>query len=176
VCHRINVRILAATNQELSSLSDQGRFRRDLYYRLNVARIHLPPLRERAADIASLARDCVDRITARTGRRLEGIAPEALEVLSGYPWPGNVRELRNVLETAIMTTWNSWLQVEDLPHPLREIAGREATLDERQCLLAALNACNWNKSRAAENLKWSRMTLYRKLARYQLSPKDGSSS
>lgn len=120
----VNVRIIAATNQDLHRLVEQGAFRKDLYFRLNVITIHVPPLRERKEDILSL----VERFLGHTGipgKRKTRIAPEALEVLLSYPWPGNVRELRNVLERAVILAEGEEIEVKDLPCRAPK---REATL------------------------------------------------
>ena len=167
----LNVRVIAATNQDLESRVAEGQFRPDLYYRLNVARVHLPPLRDRCEDIPTLCDHYIRELNRRFGRSVEGLSPEAVACLLQYPWPGNVRELRNLLEAAFITVATGRIALADLPEPFRRHVAESEGLsgDERTQLLNALFATNWNKSQAAQRLHWSRMTLYRKLAKYSLS-------
>jgi DNA-binding NtrC family response regulator len=164
----IDVRFVAATNQDLEGMSERGGFRRDLFYRLNVARVELPPLRERKEDIPLLVehyRRCL------SGGDLARISEDCLQRITGYDWPGNIRELKNVLEGLFLHCQSGEVREEDLPRRLRE-AGEQGCLlapDERERLVQALCATQWNKSRAAERLHWSRMTLYRKMAKYHLT-------
>jgi transcriptional regulator with PAS, ATPase and Fis domain len=166
-------RLIAATNQELETRINDGLFRRDLYYRLNVARVHLPVLRERMDDLPLLIRHCVERLNRQFGMDVEGVAPDAMRLLVGYAWPGNVRELRNLLESAYLSVVGSWIEIGDLPRTLWP-AGWKMTNDagngvtEKDRLLQTLREVNWNKSKAAAKLHWSRMTLYRKLAKYRV--------
>jgi transcriptional regulator with PAS, ATPase and Fis domain len=111
----VDVRIIAATNKNLTQLIQQGTFREDLFYRLNVISMELPPLRERWEDIALLARNFLELFAARAGRPVMGIAPEAMEILMAYSWPGNVRELENVIERAVALTTGDEVGVESLP-------------------------------------------------------------
>jgi DNA-binding NtrC family response regulator len=166
----LDIRVIAATNQDLESLIEERKFRSDLYFRINVARIHLPPLRERREDIPHLIHHYIGLLNARTGRRVEGLTDEALDALVRHDWPGNIRELRNVLEAIFVNLPPQPVARLELPGPLRQRLRLTADLpaDERTRLLSALFATNWNKSRAAEKLHWSRMTLYRKLAKYRL--------
>ncbi|HEX6086008.1 MAG TPA: sigma-54 dependent transcriptional regulator [Thermoanaerobaculia bacterium] len=168
---RVDVRIVAATNRNLDELAMNDTFRKDLYFRLNVARVHLAPLRERRSDIPLLIQHYVRELnrTFRTGVR--EVEPEAMERLIGYDWPGNVRELRNVIESAFGARPAARITWLDLPEWLRARLGEHAVPpDEQERIISALAATNWNKSKAAEQLQWSRMTLYRKLARYQIEP------
>jgi len=165
---RIDVRFVAATNQDLESMSIRGDFRRDLYYRLNVARVELPPLRDRREDIPLL----VDYYRQRLGGvGVAHISKECLRRISQYDWPGNIRELRNVLETCFLHCGAGEVHAEHLPQRLREVTETDRALppDERDRLFEALCSTQWNKSRAAETLRWSRMTLYRKMAKYRIS-------
>jgi DNA-binding NtrC family response regulator len=165
---RIDVRFVAATNQDLESMSIRGDFRRDLYYRLNVARVELPPLRDRREDIPLL----VDYYRQRIGgNRGSHISEECLRRISHYDWPGNIRELRNVLETCFLNSGAGEVHAEHLPERLREVTRSDKMLapDERERLFEVLCSTQWNKSRAAETLRWSRMTLYRKMAKYRIS-------
>jgi DNA-binding NtrC family response regulator len=165
---RIDVRFVAATNQDLESMADRGVFRRDLYYRLNVARVELPPLRERREDIPLLVEYYRRRLG---GGDVTRISEECLRRISGYDWPGNIRELKNVLESVFLHCQSGEVREEDLPRRLREATDGECRLlpGERERLVEALCATRWNKSRAAARLHWSRMTLYRKMAKYRVT-------
>jgi DNA-binding NtrC family response regulator len=167
----LNIRVVAATNQDLDRAMAEGRFRRDLYYRLNVARIHLPPLRERKEDIPQLVATCVSEFNRRFHRDVSGCSREALAGLVRYDWPGNVRELRNMLESVFVNLPPGPVSSIDLPEEFRRRFGEagQAPPRERDRLLSALSSTNWNKSKAAEQLNWSRMTLYRKMAKYQVA-------
>jgi DNA-binding NtrC family response regulator len=167
----LDVRVIAATNQDLDVLMEEGRFRRDLYYRLNVARVRLPPLRDRREDIPALLDHCIRELNGRFHRSVAGFTSEAMQELVAYDWPGNVREVKNLLEAAFAEMPNRSLTVIEVPAVLRERvrALRGAAPTERERLLDALRATNWNKSLAAQRLRWSRMTLYRKLAKYSLN-------
>jgi DNA-binding NtrC family response regulator len=171
----VDVRIVAATNQDLEALMAERRFRSDLFYRLHVARVHLPPLRERREDLPPLISHYLPELNRRFGRQVEGLTDEALALLLAHDWPGNVRELRNLLEAIFIDVASSRIARVDLPARLRERLRDTAGLprSERERLVAALFATNWNKSRAAERLQWSRMTLYRKLAKYGLPTEPG---
>jgi transcriptional regulator with PAS, ATPase and Fis domain len=180
--HRIplNVRVLAATNHDLEQLVAQGQFRKDLYFRLNVARIHLPPLRERKEDIVPLCRYYLHALNEHFGRHVEGFSDEALACLIRHDWPGNVRELKNLLEATFVNDPTQRISLVDLPEPFRRhVASDRTAPDERQRLLSALFSTNWNVSKAAQQLHWSRMTLYRKLEKYHIvkggAPQDGTS-
>jgi len=161
-----DARIIAATNRDVEAMVASGSFRQDLYYRLNVVRIRMPPLRERLADVPSLALRCVREFAGRYRRRIDGIDAAALEALQGYAWPGNIRELRNVVESACIACDGPLLVEADLPTLLRERGALPG--GERERVLEALRAAGGNKSLAAQRLHWSRMTLYRKLAKYRL--------
>jgi DNA-binding NtrC family response regulator len=166
----IDVRILAATNHDLQRESSDGRFRQDLYYRLNVVRIELPPLRERRDDIPLLIQHYLRHFNHELGRSVRGLSPRALDTLRAYDWPGNVRELRNVIEALLVHLAPETTGVVDVPpEVMRQLAfAVGAPVSERERLLNALAATNWNKSRAASQLRCSRMTLYRKMSRYKL--------
>jgi len=169
----LDIRIIAATNQEPEKLMAEGSFRSDLFYRLNVARIHLPPLRDRKQDIPRLVEHTVEKLNGRFGRQVEGLTEEAMSFLYRYHWPGNVRELINLLEAAFINLPAKKISFVDLPQQfLKQIetaSGRSE--DERNRIVSALLETNWNKSTAAQNLKWSRMTLYRKIAKYNIVQK-----
>jgi DNA-binding NtrC family response regulator len=165
----IDVRIIAATNQDPERLVREHRFRSDLYFRLNVARIHVSPLRERRDDVLPLFRHYLAEFCGRSSRDLE-ISQPACECLLRYQWPGNVRELRNVAEVIGIDPPSVEIAVQHLPSALRqECATVVPTLSERDRMVAALSATHWNKSQAARELKWSRMTLYRKMMKYDIS-------
>jgi DNA-binding NtrC family response regulator len=164
----VDVRIIAATNWDLALLMRQGKFRSDLYFRLNVARIHLPPLRDRKSDIPLLIQAFVCEYNRRFGRRASGFAGDALAFLLSYSWPGNVRELKNIVEASFVDLPAGAAPL-DLPRRLSEAVRNSGTLSECEALIAALMATNWNKSEAAQRLHWSRMTLYRKMAKYHIA-------
>jgi two-component system response regulator HydG len=179
----IDVRIVAATNRDLEEAVREKAFREDLLYRLNVIRIHVPPLRERTEDIPLLARHFLDLHARRLGRRLEGLSPAALATLTAYPFPGNVRELSNVLEQAVALAAGPLIDAGDLPErvrqperiavprspvvptaPLREAVGTA----EQEQILRALRETSWNVSRAALMLGVSRNTLRYRMEKYGL--------
>jgi DNA-binding NtrC family response regulator len=166
----LDIKIVAATNQNLEARVAEGKFRRDLYFRLNVMRIHLPPLRERKEDIPALLQHFLLEMNGLYGKDLEGFAEEALEQLIAYDWPGNIRELKNLLETAFLRATSSCISSRDFPEQFRGRAGGvdNSSHCELDRLLVALLSTNWNKSLAAQKLQWSRMTVYRKMAKYRL--------
>jgi DNA-binding NtrC family response regulator len=170
----VNIRLIAATNRDLRKGVEDGTFREDLYYRLNGVTITMPPLRERGADILLLADDFMQRYAAAAGKRLEGFAPEARALLSGYRWPGNVRELEHAVERAVALARSAVILPEDLPPEIRserarppELPGPRMTLDEvkRWYVGTVLEEAGGNKVRAAELLGIDRRTLYRILER-----------
>ena len=171
----LDVRIIAATNQDLETLVQEGRFRKDLYYRLNVARIHLAPLRQRSEDVEPILHFYIDQLNRRFNRQVRGFTPHALEHLRSHDWPGNIRELKNLLEAIYVNLDGQRVEFLDLPEGFRSRLAqpRDVSAAERARLLDVLFATNWNKSKAAEELKWSRMTLYRKLAKYHVV-RDGA--
>jgi DNA-binding NtrC family response regulator len=171
----LDVRVIAATNQDLEHLVAQGKFRKDLYFRLSVVRIDLPPLRGRREDIAALLDHYIDECNRRLGTAIAGVNREVLEALLRHSWPGNVRELRNLVEAVTLMRPSGWIGWTELPeHTRRSLEGRPASSQgdgssERDQILSALLLTNWNKRRAAQQLHWSRMTLYRKLAKYHIT-------
>jgi DNA-binding NtrC family response regulator len=169
----VDVRIIAATNQDPERLVTEGKFREDLYYRINVARIHLPPLRDRKEEIVPLIEHYTRELNLRYGREVEGFTEEALTSLLQYDWPGNVRELKNLLEATFINLPSRKITLIDLPEmfqrKLKEL--KALPQGERDRVISALFACNWNKSMAARKLRWSRMTLYRKMAKYRIIAK-----
>ena len=164
----VDLRVVAATNQDLERAVSDGHFRKDLYFRLNVARVQIPPLRERRDDIPCLVEYYGRRCRSHDDGGARTFTPEALELLTAYDWPGNVRELRNVVDITLMNRPGGVIGVADLPDVFRLKLVASAVGAERQRLLDVLAETNWNKSKAAQTLHWSRMTLYRKLAKYHL--------
>jgi len=175
----IDVRIVAATNRDLEACVEDGRFREDLFYRINVVRIELPPLRARGQDILQLAQQAVDRFAHSMKKEVRGIAAPAAERLLTYDWPGNVRELQNAVESAVALTRFSEITVDDLPEKIRDyksshvlVAGDDPgelpTLDEveRRYILRVMQSVHGNKALASRVLGLDRKTLYRKLDRY----------
>jgi len=172
----LNFRLIAATNQDLEPLVAQGKFRKDLFFRLNVVRIHLPPLRQRRHDIPPLVDHYIRDLNRRLGVAITGVTAAALEALVRYDWPGNVRELKNLLEALAVDRPSGKIFRTKLPEHVRQWSreSEEAEPDyenasERDRVLSALFSTNWNKWKAAERLHWSRMTLYRKMAKYQIT-------
>jgi DNA-binding NtrC family response regulator len=165
-----DIRVIAATNRDLQQLMAEQKFRADLFFRLNVASIHLPPLRVRKEDLIPLSRYYIGQMNGRSQRNVEGFSPETLDALMRYDWPGNVRELRNLIEAVFIEPPSRWIAPAHLPEMFRQrfAAAAESPGSERDRVLSALLATNWNKSRAAQKLRWSRMTLYRKMSRYQV--------
>ena len=182
---RVDVRVVAATNRDLEEEVREGRFREDLFWRLNVLHVSMPPLRERTADIPLLAEHFLAASGTSAGGSRPGarrISREALAMLTSYPWPGNVRELRNAIARAATLASAEEIRPEDLPPRVRE-AGRTATLVadasqrrlplrelEREYILEVLRQTGGNKSRAAEILGLDRKTLYRKLSEFGQDP------
>jgi len=175
---KTDVRVLAATNQHLESLVKAHKFREDLYYRLSVVTIMLPPLRERVDDIPLLAEFFLRKVALATGKRVERLAPETLALLTAYPWPGNVRELEHAIERAVVLTQNPTLLPQDLPADLQGLPEGRPVADaqvvplreiERRHLLFALERAQGNRKRAAGWLGITRRTLYRMAARHGIT-------
>jgi len=176
----VDVRIISATNKDLKEAITQGSFREDLYYRLNVVNIHIPPLRDRKEDIPLLAATFVKEFAQENEKQVDGIDPKARSLLYNYSWPGNVRELRNCLESAVVMSKGSVIATEDLPpsividsesNHVRIQLGATMQDAEKEIIRANLAAQNGNKSRTAEILGIGRKTLHRKIAEYQLEDK-----
>ena len=166
----LNARFIAATNQDLEALVLQGRFRSDLFYRINVARVSLPPLRERREDILAFFDHFLTEFNSHTGLKVAGADAKLKPCLLAYDWPGNVRELRNLIEAVFIDPPQGAIGLEHLPDHFRRIFANHVTVrpSERDRVISALSATAWNKSKAAEKLHWSRMTLYRKMSKYHL--------
>ena len=169
----LDLRIIAATNQDPEQLMDEGKFREDLYYRLNVARVHLPPLRERKEDISRLIAYAIEKMNRCFGRNVKGLTDEAMATLFRYDWPGNVRELMNLIEASYINLPSRPVEFVDLPKQFqRRLKLTEGiSQDERKQIVSALLETKWNKSKAAQKLCWSRMTVYRKMAKYTIIEK-----
>ena len=180
---RADVRVVAATNRDLEQAVREGAFRADLYYRLHVVEIVVPPLRQRGSDVLRIADFFLDRFNAQMGRRLEGMTPEARQRLSQYSWPGNIRELKNVIERAVVLCDAPQIDAGDLTlsdvHPDRQAGPSDAAESfqplsllelEQRHIVAVLRATGGNKSRAASILGIERSTLDRKLRRYAIDP------
>jgi DNA-binding NtrC family response regulator len=164
----VNIRIVAATNQNLPKLISEQRFRKDLFFRLNVAQIQLLPLRERRDDVVPLLEHYVGVFNRLTGSRVAGFTSRALERLRVYDWPGNVRELRSAVESIFIDPPSARIDECHLPWLRTSLSPDAEGSEERDQLLEALRITQWNKSKAAERLHWSRMKIYRKLAQYQI--------
>ena len=175
--HKADLRFLAATNRDLAAEVAAGRFREDLYWRLNVVTINLPPLRERLEDLPALADSFIRRCALKNRKAVKGLTPGALRLLAGHHWPGNIRELQNVLERAVILSRGDYLTEKDLPNlgppaPLAAQASAELPLNldalEKMAVAQALAASGGNKSRSAEVLGVTRKTLAAKLKKYDI--------
>ncbi len=180
---KVDVRILAATNRDLRHMASDGRFRQDLYYRLNVAPLHVPALRDRKEDIPLLVRFFLERICGRYGRPQPAMGKGVLDKLTWYAWPGNVRELENTIERLVVFSRNDTVEVKDLPE---EILNPQLTVGnavlhvppegvsmaqvEKELVLTALERNQWNQTRAASFLRISRNVLVYRMQRYRLGP------
>ncbi len=182
---RSDVRLVAATNRNLKRMVEAGTFREDLFYRLSVVNLELPPLRERKGEIPSLVNAFIKEFAAENGRDVQGVTPGAMERLLAYPWPGNIRELRNCIESMVVLSSGEWLDVGDLPESISAepvpataaVEGAEAAAvpagsnagvtlhdSERELIARTLARCNGNRTAAAKMLGISRRTLHRRLA------------
>ncbi len=173
----IDIRLVSATNRDLEKEVERGNFREDLFYRLNVVHIHVPPLRERPEDIPLLANHFLAEFVADMGKHITSITPAGMELLQNHSWPGNIRELRNVIESAVVFATTKELGPKQFalsrttPPKGKEVSlsvGSTLEQMERQLILATLESCKGNKSKAAELLDISRKTLHRKLDAYGL--------
>ena len=179
---KVDVRLVIATNVDLEREVGAGRFRQDLFYRINVVTIPLPTLGERISDIPLLADTFLKRFCEQAGKRLHGITDEAMALLQRYDWPGNVRELENVVERAVVLTKDRWIGPADLPAKLVAAASIEPAAEaytgmtlkdaladpERRVIEAALRHNNWSRQATADQLDINRTTLYKKMKRYGL--------
>jgi two-component system response regulator AtoC len=164
----VDARIISATHRDLAQAVRTGDFREDLYYRLNVVHVAVPPLRERPEDIPLLAGRLLEKLGRRLGRRIEGISPEALRRLQAYSFPGNVRELENLLERACILSGAGPIEAADLDLGRAASGGEPATLREieRRSIMSCLQRWEGNRTRAARELGISRRSLQYKLRSY----------
>ncbi len=173
---KVDVRVISATNKDMKNAIAKGQFREDLYYRLNVVTIDLPPLRERKEDILLLAQHFLEKFAVENQKQIAGFSPEATDFLLKYQWPGNVRELENAIERAVILANNSYIEVADLPQEnllLAKPALSTGSLREveKQRILNTLSETSGNYSKAAKILGISRATLYNKIKSYGLTVK-----
>ncbi|HDQ45850.1 MAG TPA: sigma-54-dependent Fis family transcriptional regulator [bacterium] len=183
----VDVRLIAATNKDLDKQIQENQFREDLYYRLNVIPIHLPPLRERRDDIPLLVNHFIRQHQAKGNTRITGVSPEAMQILTAYDWMGNVRELENVIERAVILGGGDELEPEDLSPSVRKMQAAETlqagfgydgrTLEEleKHYILTTLERHDWNQKKASDLLGISTTTLWRKLKTYGIEPKASRS-
>jgi DNA-binding NtrC family response regulator len=179
--HKVDIRLVLATNADLEELVAKGQFRKDLYYRINVITMQQPALRERTGDIPLLAQHYLDGFRGQTGKNVTGFTAEAMQSLQRYTWPGNVRELVNVVERAIVLTKRNVIGIEDLADAVRRGGTVPAALQshsgganlkaalanpERQIIIDALESHGWNRQDTAERLGINRTTLYKKMKKY----------
>lgn len=181
---RVNVRVLAATNIDIQQAIEIGKFREDLYYRLNVVRINMPPLRERPEDIPLLTNEFIKEYNQKHNKEINGVAPDAMRLLMSYDWPGNVRELKNICEQAVVLNESNVITAADLPV---EIRGKGFNLDanqsnqslkditknltseiERKIITETLEETGWNRNETAQKLGITPRTLYNKIKEYKI--------
>ncbi|MBW2128885.1 MAG: sigma 54-interacting transcriptional regulator, partial [Deltaproteobacteria bacterium] len=171
---KADFRVITATNLELKKLVDEGRFREDLYYRLNVVKVSLPPLRERREDIPLLTEHFIRKFNLLKDRSIQGVAPEVLSFLISYPFPGNIRQLENIIEYAFITCKGDVIGMEHLPRDLvEERKDQISLLSENECeeaekIRAILKQYPKNRPAAARALGMSRTTLWRKMKKYRI--------
>ncbi len=174
----VDFRTISATNRDLQAAVKEGRFREDLYWRLNVVHVHIPPLRERPEDVPVLARLFLERFAQSMSRRPMTFAPDALDALASYPWPGNVRELQNAIERAVVVGRGDVVSAADLPLRVTQSPAAPGSAPgslaeaERAHVQAVLDASGWNITRAARTLDVDRVTLYNKIKKYDLKKPD----
>jgi DNA-binding NtrC family response regulator len=178
---RVDVRVIAATNRNLTEEVAKGRFREDLYYRLNVVALEMPPLRDRRSDVPPLAKFFLEKYAKDNGKALDGFAPDALELLTAYDWPGNVRELENAIERAVVLTNGSLIESRQLPPNVRPrlapagmpvIPGATMADIERYAILETLKSTGGSTSKAAEMLGISVRTIQYRLHQYNAAPRS----
>ena len=184
---RVDVRCILATNQDLAESVKRGVFRQDLYYRVNVVSIHLPPLRERFGDVPLLAEHFLKRHCERTGRRVLGLKDDAVRMLQMFSWPGNVRQLENVMERAVILTKSAYIIADDLPDEIRTPAEPAAAdggdghnlplkkaleMPEKEIILRTLKAHHGSRQATAEALGINRTTLYKKMKRFGIETEE----
>jgi two-component system response regulator AtoC len=182
---KANVRIIAATNIDIQEAINQGKFREDLYYRLNVVRITIPPLRKRIEDIPLLTQEFINSYNQKYGKQISRVTPEAMHLLMTYNWPGNVRELKNVCEQVVVLNETDVITADDLPEEIKRInldtsygdssnqtlkdITRNLTIEiEKKIILDTLEETGWNRNETAEKLGITTRTLYNKIKEYEL--------
>jgi DNA-binding NtrC family response regulator len=177
---KVDTRIILATNEDLSKAVAEGRFRQDLFYRINVINIELPPIRERISDIPALAEHFLKGVCEESNKKVHGFTDDAMQALQRYRWPGNVREMQNVIERAVLLGKNSVIGIEDLPASVASGGGlsiesvgtqslkQALSAPEKQLILEVLEANNWNRQLTAAALGINRTTLYKKMKRLGL--------
>lgn len=180
---QVDVRVIAATNRNLGKQVEQGKFREDLYYRLKVVEIKLPPLRDRREDIPLMVREFLKEFSLENKKQVEDVAGDAQAVLMAYDWPGNVRELRSAIEHAVIWSKDGRVTLQNLPPAVREAAvsrgaqalptGMNLEQTEKALMFRSLESCGGNVSQAAANLGISRRTLHRKIKKYGLKEVRG---
>ena len=183
----VNIRIITATHKNFYGLVQSGHFREDLYYRLKVFPIYLPPLRNRREDIPLLTRHFIQKFNAKTGKQIQDLSPDAMRILMDYNWPGNVRELENAMEHAFVLANSNQIGIFDLPVEIRQMEYYPSTPQEPQnfkpqqqkvnkpLLLELLHECDWNKAKVARRLGRSRTSVWKYMKKYDI-PLDGQDS
>lgn len=169
----VDIRVIAATNKDLKKEVENGNFREDLYYRLNVIPINIPPLRVRRNDISLIVEHFLKRLNSRGNKKIKGISSEAMNILMRYSWPGNVRELENIIEHAFILTKDEFISGQSLPLDIYSIVNKEQKIssfqeNEIKFLAGVLEEYKWNKLQVAKKLNISRSTLYAKLKKYNI--------
>jgi two-component system nitrogen regulation response regulator NtrX len=180
---KVDVRVIAATNKNLEAEIEKGTFREDLYYRLNVIPIHVPPLRDRLEDVPELIKEFITELALSTNTEPKEVSPEALSLLCRYDWPGNVRELRNLIERLLILTPGNVIEPAHIPQTLRKEPAQKLALDrvfvedslkdakgefEKAFIEAKLRQYNWNISQTAEAIGIERSNLHKKIKAYGL--------
>ncbi len=175
----VNVRIISATNRNLEKMVDEGKFRKDFFFRINVIPIHIPPLRERKEDIPLISQSFFEKIKLKSGRKIQAISKETMDILLEYPWPGNVRELKSAFEYAFVTCDGSLIRPEHLPSSILKynskikkpvpVVNREEKI--KQELIKALEKTGGNRSAAARLLGISRVTVWNRMKKYNINAK-----
>jgi transcriptional regulator with PAS, ATPase and Fis domain len=179
-----DVRVIAATNRDLEAMVEEGKFRRDLYYRINVVRLRIPPLSDRREDIPLLVDHFIGRFNRLRNRSVTGVSAEVMGILMAHDFPGNVRELENIIEHAFVLCRSGSIGVRHLPENIRPDGGEQRSADteslhelERRFIYQALKRNGWNRQATAEELGMHKTTLWRKVKRLglKLPPADGRS-
>jgi DNA-binding NtrC family response regulator len=173
---KVDVRLIASTNRDLKALVDKGEFREDLYYRLKVIEINIPPLRERLDDLPMLVDHFCNKYNAAFKKQIIGPDENVMKALMNYHWPGNIRELEHAIERAFILCHGQTLQLEHLPPEILKSSKKQDTKSFKKAskdsteLSAVLQKTDWNISKAARLMGISRSTLYRKMTKYKLNP------